>query len=436
MGEPRLTTLAEAEAYLAGFINLERVTAFPYAKLGLARIDALLAALGSPHADLPCVHIAGSKGKGTVAYATEALLRAAGRRVATYTSPHLESWLERYRIDGADVTEAALLDGLAVVAPAAEKLRADPALRPSFFDVSTALALVLFRQAGVDVGVIEVGLGGRLDSTNRVASRVSVITSIQLEHTDKLGTTHEAIATEKAGILRQGARALHGPLCAEALGAVMARAVAEDVELDEVVAECVSHAPDGLVARLADGREVAASVVGRHQVHNVALAIRAAECFLGRELRASELGALRTLVLPGRFEWRGDVLIDCAHTPDAVRALRASIAELYPGRGIVAVVAISRDKDAATMLTELAAETRACFTCAPEPDRSMAPTELEALAWACGVASVQACASTEVALTRAVSAALPGDLVLVTGSSYLAGAVRGILRRERRDPVS
>jgi dihydrofolate synthase/folylpolyglutamate synthase len=424
-----LRTLHEAESYLSGFINLERVASFPYTKLGLARIDALLGALGHPERGLRCVHIAGSKGKGTVAYATEALLRAVGYRVGTFTSPHLETWLERYRIDGQIVTAEQLLEGLAEIVPAAEKLSRDPDLRPSFFDVSTALALVLFRRANVAVGVIEVGLGGRLDSTNRVEAAVSVITSIQLEHTDKLGDTHEQIATEKAGILRTGAPALHGPLSLEALAAVMAKAVAEDVEIEEVSAECLAHDADGVSARMMDGREIRVGVCGRHQVHNLALAVRAAERIAGRSLAADELAVLEKLSLPARFEWAGDVLIDCAHTPDAVRALRLALEELYPKRPWVVVLAISRDKDAAAMLAELAPHARVCITTAPEPLRSLAAEELEALAWACGIERAVACSDPALAVARAREAATAGELIIVTGSSYLAGAARRALRQ-------
>jgi dihydrofolate synthase / folylpolyglutamate synthase len=420
----QIATLAEAREYLEGFINLEQKRAFPYAKLGTGRVRALLAEIGNPHEPLPCVHIAGSKGKGTVALASEALLRAAGRRVGTYTSPHLESWLERFRIDGKPVAEAELVRGLRVLQPAADRLRADPERKPSFFDVSTALAFQIFRDARVDVGVIEVGLGGRLDSTNVCHSRVSVVTAIQLEHVDKLGSTLEAIATEKAGILRPGVPALHGPLPPEAHAAVLARAVAHDVDIEEVRAEALKHDADGLRLRLDDGREIAARVWGRHQSHNLALAVRAAERFLDRSLHAAELASLEDLALPARFERLGNVLLDCAHTPDSALALREALDELHPEQPRVLVVSISRDKDAASILHALAPGARACIACESEPTRSMPADEIEALAWACGIETAETSASPAAALARARELAGPAGRIVVTGSLYLAGALR------------
>lgn len=422
-----LRTLADAERYLDGFINRERLQGFDYERLGLERIRALLAELGHPEAKLPCVHIAGSKGKGSTALAAEALLLGAGRRVGTYTSPHLVSWRERFRIDGEPVGEALLLRVLGGIAPASERLRRDPRLRPSFFDVTTALALALFREADVEVGVIEVGLGGRIDSTNVVSSRVSVLTSVQLEHTDKLGTTLEAIAREKVGILRPGIPFLHGPLESEAHGAVAARAVAEDAPLEEVRARVLETGPDGLRIALPDGREVSTAVLGPHQAHNLALAVRAAESFLGRSLDAGELGALGRLRLPARVERFGDVVLDSAHSPDSARALRRALEGSWPERPWLLVTSVARDKDAAGILCELAEPTRACVLTRSEPTRSLDPAELEPLAWAAGIAQVEVVADARAALARARELARPGELLVVTGSTYLAGALRPAL---------
>lgn len=424
-----LRDIAEAEAYLDGFINRERTGSFDYERLGLERIRALCAEIGNPEAKLPCVHITGSKGKGTTAYATEALLRAAGLRVGTYTSPHLVSWRERFRIDGEPVSAATLVRVLSAMLPATERLRSDPELCPSFFDVTTALALALFRDACVDVGVIEVGIGGRIDSTNVVASRVSVLTCVQLEHTDKLGDTLEAIAREKVGILRPGVPFLHGPLDPEAYGAVAARAVAEDAPLEAVAARVLEAGTEGLRLALDDGRELGSPVLGRHQVHNLALAVRAAERFLGRELAAEELGALDRLQLPARVERLGDLILDSAHSPDSARALRRALLESWPGRSWVWVASIARDKDAAGLLAELAEPVRACVLTRSEPTRSIDPAELEPLAWACGIEIVECEPNPHAALARARALAAPGEGIVVAGSVYLAGLLRPELVR-------
>jgi dihydrofolate synthase/folylpolyglutamate synthase len=423
----RLETLNDAERYLEGLINLERVRHFDYEKLGLARIRALLEAIGHPERGLPCVHIAGSKGKGSVALMTEALLVAAGRRVGTFTSPHLRSWVERFRIDAEPVAPGQLVSTLRTLVPAVERLRADAELRPSFFDVSTALALALFRELRVDAAVVEVGLGGRLDSTNVVEPRVSLLTAVQLEHTDKLGTTLEAIAGEKAGIARPGVPFLHGPLPADALAALFARAVAEDVPLEEVEAAEVRLIPAGTLLRVEPHARVRVQALGAHQATNAALAIRASESFLERRLRPAELTALERVRLPARIEPIGDTILDCAHTPDSARALRHTLATLWPERRWVLVVSISRDKDAAGILSELAPQAHACVLTHAEGVRSLAPESLVPLAWAAGIEQVEAVRDPHRALARARARRQPTDLLVVSGSLYLAGRLRPAL---------
>lgn len=423
-----IRTLADAERYLDGFLNRERRATFDYEKLGLGRIEALLAAIGHPEAKLPALHVTGSKGKGSTALAAEALLLAAGRHVGTYTSPHLESWRERFRVDGRLVPVRDLVRVLAAMRPALERLRRDPQLRPSFFDVTTALALAIFRDAAVDAAVIEVGIGGRIDSTNVVRSRVSVLTCVQLEHTDKLGGTLEAIAREKAGILRPGVPFLHGPLDPEALAPVVARAIADDAPLEEVRPRRVERVEAGLAVELPDGREFRASVLGRHQATNLSLAVRAVEVFLGRRLSRAELAALERLRLPARLERFGDVVVDSAHSPDSARALRDELTSLYPERPWVLVVSLSADKDAAGVFAELAPPARACVLTYAEPLRSTPPADLEPLARAAGMDGVEVVPEPDAALRRARALARPGDLVVVAGSMYLAGRVIGALR--------
>ena len=419
-----LETLADAERYLDGLINREKKTQYDYERLGLAPIRALLAEVGHPERELRCVLVAGSKGKGTTTLATEALLRGAGLRVGTFTKPHLESWRERFRIDGELVGEGELCAALRAMQPAIERLRTDTERCPSFFDVTVALALRLFADAGADAGAIEVGLGGRLDSTNAVDARVTVVTAIQLEHTDKLGDTLEAIAREKAGIFRPGVPALHGPLAPDAFGAVAAQAVAHDVPLEEVCALDVACDAHGLRFHLGDGRALASPVLGAHQATNLALAVRASERFLGRALAPRELAALGALRLPARIEPIGTAIVDDAHTPDSARALVRTLGELWPGTRWAFVLSISRDKDAAGIVEALAPLTRFCVATAAEATRSRDPEELVSLAWAAGIP--ESCAEPEplAALARARAALQPGDRLAEVGSVFLAGALR------------
>lgn len=426
-----LRTLIDAERYLEGFLNRERSSAFDYEELGLSRIRALLEPIGRPEQGLASVHIAGSKGKGSTALATEALLRAAGLRVGTYTSPHLRSWRERFRVDGEPLSEVALVETLRVIRPVADRLRQDGRLCPSFFDVSTALAFEVFRRAGVDAAVIEVGLGGRLDSTNVTDSKVSVLTTVQLEHTDKLGTSLEAIAREKAGILRDGVPLVYGSLQPEALAAVLARAVAEDVLLEEVLPLDVRLGEKGLSFQLADGRRIASQVLGVHQATNLALAVRAAERFLERPLSERELAALRTLQLPARIERFGDIILDSAHTPDSARALRETLTTLWPQRSWVLGIGISSDKDASGILSELAPSARACVVSRADPLRSLEPGQLARLARDMGIAHVERCETPREAIRLGRKLCRPTELLVLTGSIYFAGALRSELCETR-----
>jgi dihydrofolate synthase/folylpolyglutamate synthase len=424
-----IRSLDDAEAYLEGLINLERRVDFDYEALGLARIRALLAAIGDPQRGLPCVHVAGSKGKGATTLAVHRLLGAAGVRCGAFTSPHLESWRERFLIEAAPVASDALVDGLVSIQPAIERLRRDAQLCPSFFDASTALALALFRRHRLGAAAIEVGLGGRLDSTNIVESKVSVITSIQLEHTDKLGGTLAAIAGEKAGILRPGIPVVCGPLEPSAAAVVQARARELDAPLLEPRAQQVQLDESGIRFSLPDGRSVRASVLGVHQATNLALAIGACEVFLGRPLTAAELGALDALVLPGRIERFGDVILDCAHTPDSVRALCETLERLWPGRSRVLGISVSRDKDVAAVVEALAGPTRVAVATQAEPLRSLPASTLAGKLAAAGIETVESVARPLDALARLRSLARPDELIVLVGSVYLAGAVRGALVR-------
>ena len=286
--------LSRAAAVLEGLIDLERR---PRAgRLSLAPIRALLARLGSPERGLRVLHVAGSKGKGSAALMAEAVLRAAGLRVATFTSPHLERWTERFRVDGREVESARLAAAVDQLEPHVSALRAGGGDEvPSFFDATTAAALLLFRDARVDCAVLEVGLGGRLDSTNAVHPEVCVITAIELEHTDRLGTSLAKIAAEKAGILKAGVPALCGPLAPEALAVVEGRAAELGCPLLRLGRELQVEAEpwaDGLGWEVAvrDGDfavQAGLPVAGRHQPANAALAVAAARRMVGVALPAA-----------------------------------------------------------------------------------------------------------------------------------------------------
>ncbi|MBW2401450.1 MAG: bifunctional folylpolyglutamate synthase/dihydrofolate synthase, partial [Deltaproteobacteria bacterium] len=353
-----IKTVEEAAAYLEGLIDVERQPGLPYERLGLEPIRNLLARLGDPHVGLPVIHIAGSKGKGSTALFVEAVALAAGERVGTYTSPHLERWTERFRIGGREVAGEHLATAVARLKPHVDAMRAeDRASAPTFFDATTTAALLLFAEAGVDRAVLEVGLGGRLDSTNIVTPAVTCVTSIELEHTDKLGHDIREIAREKAGILKPGVPAVAGQLPAAARLVLERRAQAVGTTIawlgDDFVAEIRGTGPGGMSLVLRDGPiefEVELPVLGSHQAANAAMALACARrAGIGADggLSAVARSGLASARLPGRVEVLGQaptLIVDSAHTAVSASALAAVLAKL-PRRRCHLVLSISAGKD-------------------------------------------------------------------------------------------
>jgi len=427
----------EAGAWLEGLINVERRPDWPYARMGLAPIRELLARLGAPHDGLACIHVAGSKGKGSTALFAEALLGAAGERVGTFTSPHLSRWTERVRVGGREVDGAALAAAVERVRPHVEALReAAPASAPTFFDATTAAALLCFRDAGVDRAVLEVGLGGRLDSTNVVTPQVACVTSIELEHTDRLGGTLAEIAGEKAGILKPGVPAVVGALPEPALAVVTARARELGAPLARSGVDFVAESRGGGHIALRDGPlEIEAELrsPAPHQAGNAGLAlacVRRAGGVADALLAERGAAALASARLPGRAELlrrRPAILVDSAHTPASAVALARVLDELGspPTRF---VLSISADKDRRAILEALLRHARSVTVTRAEPTRSLAPSEVaDAIRALSPEVPVRVVPNPHLALRAAAEGLGPDDCLCVAGSVYLAGIARRVL---------
>lgn len=451
MAPDEIKTLDEATQYLEGLINHERRPGFRYARLDLRAIGALLDAIGRPHDSLSIIHVAGSKGKGSTCLLTESILLALGASVGTFTSPHLESWVERFRVDGKSISEAKLAAAVARVRPAVESLRAGPAeTQPSFFDATTAIAFLLFAEAGVDHAVVEVGLGGRLDSTNICEPDVTVITSIELEHTDKLGDTEALIAGEKAGIVKPGVPLILGELRPEAAGVIRARAAeagasirafGEDFEVEVVEPEAgqqKDHSPFGTQRiRYRDfdalDFDCALAMSGRPAFVNAGIAIecvRALGRFASPAIADAAQNALARRRLPGRIEiLRGDpeVVIDSAHTVESARALATVLDEIAP-LGFDLLLSVSGDKNLAGVLDALLPKARRIWTTQAEPIRSLPAKELASeIRERAPDLEVESIDDPEAASLAARAALLPGVRLCATGSIYLAGIARRVL---------
>ena len=432
----RIETLEQATRYLDGLINRERSTDYAYRRLDLQPIEALLDGLDRPQDALSIVHVAGSKGKGSTCLFAEALLMALGERVGTFTSPHLECWTERFRVGGRPIAEAALVRAVERVRPVVERLRVGPeATRPSFFDATTAVALWLFRECAVDRVLLEVGLGGRLDSTNVVAPAVTCVTSIELEHTDKLGDTEAAIAGEKAGILKPGVPAIVGLLRPEAMAVVEARAREVGAPWVRLADESADGADERLVTRVGEAPlDVEMATPGRVARTNARLAIECVRA-LGRHtddaVARAAASAFAATRLPARCEVLPKdprVVIDAAHTAESSRALAEALRRIAP-EGYDLVLSVSADKAVAEVLAPLLPRAdRVIVTCA-EPSRSI-PTDVlaarvEAVAADLGVrVRVEEIADPRTACRRARATLAAGRMLCVAGSIYMAGAAR------------
>lgn len=311
-------------------------------KFGLDTTRALLAAAGDPHTRVPAIHVAGTNGKGSVATLIAAALREAGWRTGLYTSPHLVSFRERIRVDDLPISEAAVAAWTAHLTPAIEAHQA------TFFEATTAMAFAHFAARDVDIAVIEVGMGGRLDSTNVITPVVSVITHIALDHQKYLGETVEEIAGEKAAIAKPGVPLVIGEPD-PALAAVIRAAAAVWRP------EGSGGSPAPVVVPPAETWHGPLGLAGPHQRRNAAVAA-AALAALPQPLRPSAdvtAAAFAWASMPGRFDRRGRWLFDVAHNPDSMHALTAALDEAALPRPIHALVSILGDKAWPEMLVEL-----------------------------------------------------------------------------------
>ncbi|WP_221090048.1 bifunctional folylpolyglutamate synthase/dihydrofolate synthase [Deinococcus aquaedulcis] len=390
---------------------------------GLRRVQALLGRLGEPQTAFQTVLVGGTNGKGSVASALAAMLGAGGLRAGLFTSPHLTRFTERFVVAGQELPEAQVAAALARVRPAAEAEGA------SFFEIVTALGVLLFAEAGVQVAVMEVGLGGRLDATNALEPALSVITTVGLDHTAILGDTPQAIAAEKAGILRPGRPAVTG-VSADLLP--LLRATGADLwALDaEAQAQVTAQGWAGSQMRLhSPAGEVTfqTPLLGDHGARNAALAALAAQR-LGLSPQAIAHGAATTR-WPGRLEvvpWQGRrVLLDGAHNPDGARAVVQAVQALGMNH-LPLVFGASEDKDLAGVAAALAPlASHVILTRAALSPRAADPAGLAAL-----FPGVPHTVTSSPAAALQALAALNADPALVCGSLYLLGEVRPLLLGE------
>jgi dihydrofolate synthase/folylpolyglutamate synthase len=429
--------LREALAWLDRHINLEANAGRPQGA-SLARMWRLADVLGDPQQAYPSLHITGTNGKGSVARMTSTLLGTAGLKVGTFTSPHLERINERIAVDLEPVPDDELAAALSSVA-AVESLIDGP---PSHFEILTAAAFAHFADVAVDVAVVEVGLLGRYDCTNILDADVAVLTRVAADHTDRSEGWREAIALEKSGIAKPDSIFVVGETDPALRPIFEAAGAAELWVRDEDFGVAANRLAVG--GRLVDLRtpggsydELYLPVHGAHQAENAACALAAVEAFFGRPLEQDLVEeAFANLTIPGRLEpvaHSPSVLLDCAHNPDGAQSLTAALDESFAVLGSrYLVVGMLAQQDPEEMLAALdIGRYDLVVVCTPDSPRARKAADVARIVEAKGLA-VEIVDDPVAAVARAVALADEEDLVVVTGSIYVVGAVRAEYTRAAR----
>lgn len=470
MHKSRENTDREAAlSFLFGRIDYERAPAIPYQtqQLKLERMELLLDRLGNPHHGMKVVHVAGSKGKGSTAVMIASMLTAAGLKTGLYTSPHLERLEERVAVGDVHCSASELVDLVGCIRPEVEALdlqasrKSPPENGPTYFEITTALAFVHFRQQEVDLVVLEVGLGGRLDSTNVCQPVVSVITSISLDHTKQLGETLDQIAGEKAGIIKPGVPVVSGVRGGPARRIIEEIAHRQSCQLATLGVDFDARYRGVESARIADeggistcGRmdylslnppdaasyeNLLIGLLGRHQAANAAVALAVMNQLRGLSWEIPETAVRRGLAsasCPARVEivrQQPMVIIDGAHNAASIRALLETMDDIHCGGRRVLVFATTRGKDTQGMLRELVGRfDRIFFTRYLMNPRSEDPHRLLLLAQQIGSeeddcprsCQAEVYAEPAAAWRAARTDIAESDLLCVTGSFFLAAELR------------
>ncbi|MGQ9631185.1 MAG: bifunctional folylpolyglutamate synthase/dihydrofolate synthase [bacterium] len=440
----RIKTYEDAMAYLNSFVNYETKGDRFYSEANwrLDRVEKLMELLGNPHLKYKTIHITGTKGKGSTATMVDFILREAGLKVGLYTSPHFVSWTERIRVGGERISVDELCGLIEDTKPRIEEMKRFPELGElTFFEVYTALGFEFFARKGVDVGVIEVGLGGRLDATNVVDPIVSVIAPIDFDHTQFLGNTLESIAREKVGIIKPGRPTITALQRPDVMKIIRERCFERGSSLVEVGGEIRFERTggdsrgkrfrvEGLLGRYDD---LYIPVLGDYQVSNAALALGAVELSGERISSEAVRRGLGKVKLPGRLQvvdGSPRIVLDGAHNPFSARALRQALEGDLSYRKLILVVGMFSDKDIRGIGKELCpiASNVIASKLAGNP-RSAEPDLIRA-EWRDLCGELDTVPDQRAAISMAKFLAGPDDLVCITGSIAFVGEAMKILNVE------
>jgi len=426
---------SQAEEYLNSFTNYEQIPGITYAGAGysLGHVEELLGRMGNPQLAARTIHVAGTKGKGSVAAMIAQVLSGSGYRTGLYTSPHFHTLRERIAIDGHMIREAQFAAVMTEIKPFIESMKQDTSLRQlTYFEVFTALAFAYFQKKRVDFQVLEVGLGGRLDATNVVASpAVCVITPISLDHTQLLGNTLEEVAREKAGIIKSGCWAVTSPQRPEAAAVIAQTCRQKKAKVVQVGKDVTWRKTGGDLHHQSlaiDGRtgnyQVSIPLLGDFQLENAATAVAALEILSsdGFDISAVSIAqGLAQVRWPGRFQivqQQPTVVIDGAHNVASMKRLVDNMKTYFPRKGILLVFGTSCDKDIPGIIDELVLLSPRVILTQASHSRAAPLAALAAEFTKRGIETETRRTITE-AISRAMSLASETDVVCVTGSLFV-----------------
>ena len=427
---------SQAEEYLNSFVNYEHIPGISYVQPGysLDHVEELLNHMGNPHLAARTVHIAGTKGKGSVAAMIAQVLTGSGYKTGLYISPHFHTIRERISIDGNLISEADFAAAMGEVKPFVESMRRNPALRQlTYFEALTALAFAYFRKERVDCEVLEVGLGGRLDATNVARPVVCVVTPISLDHTQILGNTLKEIAREKAGIIKPGCSVVLSPQPEDAATVINDICHERKAKVVRVGKEITWHKTGGDLSHqslVIEGRAndygVSIPLLGDYQLENAATAVAALEILasMGFAISATDIAQGMSWVRwPGRFHILQEtptVLVDGAHNVSSMRGLVSNIKAYFGHKQTLLVFGTSTDKDIPGIVSELVSLSPRVIVTRASQSRAASPSTLAAEFSRRGI-HAETGESVPEAISRALSEADSTDLICVTGSLFVVG---------------
>ena len=439
----------QATEFLLQTIDYEKLTQYKYdtSTFDLKRMEEMMAFAGNPHKKGKCAHITGTKGKGSTATIIASVFKELGLKTGLFTSPHLIYLGERMKVNDRMISQTMFVQLINRVKPYIDRIiLKNPTLIPTFFEIVTAIAFLYFEKKKADISVLEVGMGGRLDSTNIILPEISVITPIGYDHTDRLGHTLDRIAYEKAGIIKEGVPVVSSMQEPEALSVISKTCKEKNVRLYLVGRDIVIN--DIKVTKRNDvyGTEceirtwrnkyknIFLPLIGQHQIENCAIAIGALEVLsetgvikAGNEM---VINALTKVKCPARIEVVSEnplVVLDTAHTVSSMKILRESIKENLSFKKLIVVIGLSEDKDIAGVLREIACATDDLILTRTGNPRETAPEQMAVTAKRFYHKKPIVIEDIDEALKEAKKIANKNDLICITGSFFLAGKVKKLL---------